>query len=138
MSVEEGFWEGRGWHVLGLGKVSEVKISVGDQHATYIMLFLRENLGAPYSRQIAAYLAAVMSDATSAYTGEEGCAPLPVSEKDRDLKGVQAAFEQFLRTLEYRTVLDQSDLQSLGMAKGILPEFYQKAVAAGVTKILMF
>lgn len=120
---------------MGFGKLSEINISDGIHSATYLVLFLREDLGVDYTEQMASYLTKVMGDCENRDTSVEGSTE---QRREYDLGSIQIALEQFLHTLGYRTMLDQSDLQSLGLSKGILPDFYQKAVAADIAKIIMF
>jgi hypothetical protein len=135
--MEGSFWEGQGWHVLGLGKLTEVRISDETGTATYLLLFLRENMEDDYTKQVATFLDELLG-------ASEAGEPLKESMEQRsgwerlDLKTVQSILEQFFQKLGYRTILDQSDLQTLGLAKGILPDFYQRAVASDVAKIIMY
>lgn len=135
--MEGGFWEGPGWHVLGFGKLTEVRLSTKTGTVTYLLLFLKENLGRDYSERVASFLAELLGESDADDTLDASLAQRSC-RKEQDVKSVQSDLEQLFHKLGYRTILDQSDLQTLGLAKGILPDFYQKAVAADVAKIIMY
>ncbi|AZR74156.1 hypothetical protein BBF96_12565 [Anoxybacter fermentans] len=117
MGVEEGVLWGQGWHVINIGRISEVKLLDGDKTFTYIFIFPDENQGEFCSKKITAYLRELFLT------------------KDGEIK---IDFEKYIGKLKYRTMLDKSDL--IAIQKGTLrfPEFFKQALKGDVTKIILF
>ena len=117
MAVGED-WQGDGWHVVNLGRISEVKLSSQDQHFTYICIFPDESSGERYTEKIAAYM-------NQDFQGEKS-------------ELMKKEFETFLKSLNYRTKLDKSDLEAIQTGAIRFPEFYREAVKDDITRIILF